>query len=77
MPTVVTIIITHRLIALLRNNVPKLTRHAREACPKMQFALSGFQTRDYEEQAFKVLDFYQLSLPLELTEIDFFFFFKS
>jgi hypothetical protein len=41
----------------------------------MQFALSGFQTRDYEEQALKVLDFHQLSQPLGLTEIDFYFFF--
>jgi len=44
----------------------------------MQFALSGFQTRDYEEQALKVLDFHQLSQPLGLTEIDFYFnFFKK
>jgi hypothetical protein len=41
----------------------------------MQFALSGFQTRDYEEQALKVLDFHQLSQPLGLTEIDFYFYF--
>jgi hypothetical protein len=41
----------------------------------MQFALSGFQTRDYEEQALKVLDFHQLSQPLGLRDFYFFFYF--